>query len=253
MKMNLLSGGRLRYLRRLYYPAAARDATFELPVISVLLRHSQGNVLFDTGCHPDVATDAAARWQGLEQRLVPIFAAEDTVLHQLPKVGLCADDIDVVVCSHLHTDHCGCNVFFPRATIVVHADELAAARAPDAIAQGFYPEDWDLGQRTDVMTAARDLFGDGSMTLLPVPGHTPGMTIAHVVLPDSGAFVLASDAAPVAACLADRYAPRNSWNDALTVAALHEIARLEADGATVIYGHDDVQWQALRKGADAYS
>jgi hypothetical protein len=38
----------------------------------------------------------------------------------------------------------------------------------------------------------------------------------------------------------------------LTLAGFAEIARLQADGAQVIYGHDDAQWQALRKGADCY-
>ena len=52
MKMHLLCGGRLRMRRNVYLPTADRSETFELPVPSVLLRHPQGNVLFDTGCHP---------------------------------------------------------------------------------------------------------------------------------------------------------------------------------------------------------
>ena len=45
------------------------------------------------------------------------------------------DDIDVVVCSHLHPDHCGCNAFFKRATFIIHAGEIEAARAPGAEAR----------------------------------------------------------------------------------------------------------------------
>jgi glyoxylase-like metal-dependent hydrolase (beta-lactamase superfamily II) len=252
MKMHLLSGGRLNMRRSVYHPGAAREERIDLPVICALIRHAQGNVLFDTGCHPDTATDAAARWHGLEARMWPQFAADDTVIHQLPRVGLTADDIDVVVCSHLHTDHCGCNGFFRRATVIVHADELAAAQAEDAQAQGFFRADWDHGQPIETIAAPHDLFGDGTLTLLPAPGHTRGMTIAHVVLPASGAFVLASDAAPVAACLDQRYAPRNSWDADRTVATLDEIARLQADGATVVHGHDAAQWAAIRKGAEAF-
>ncbi len=252
MKMHLLSGGWLTMRRNVYYPGAAREERIDLPVTCALIRHRQGNVLFDTGCHPDVATDAGARWHGLEKIMVPGFVAEDTIVHQLPRVGLTTDDIDVVVCSHLHTDHCGCNGFFPRATMICHADELAAACAADAQAQGFFRADWDHGQVIETIATARDLFGDGAVTLLPAPGHTRGMTIAHVVLPACGAFVLASDAAPVAACLDRRYAPRNSWDAAQTVASLDEIARLQAGGATVIHGHDAAQWAGLRKGAQAF-
>lgn len=253
MKMHLLSGGRLSMRRRVYHPDAPRDERIDLPVICALIRHRQGNVLFDTGCHPETATNAASRWHGLETRMWPQFAAKDTVIHQLPRVGLTTDDIDIVVCSHLHTDHCGCNGFFRRATIICHAEELAAAEAEDAQAQGFFRADWDHNQSIETIDTARDLFGDGAVTLLPAPGHTRGMTIAHVVLPQSGAFVLASDAAPVAACLAERYAPRNSWDADLTVAALDDIARLQDKGATVIFGHDATQWATIRKGAQAFA
>lgn len=47
---------------RIYVPDADRDETIELPVSAYLFRHASGNVLFDTGCHPSVETDAEARW-----------------------------------------------------------------------------------------------------------------------------------------------------------------------------------------------
>ena len=55
MKMHCLSGGRVRMRKSIYVPDADRSETIELPVSCVLLRHPQGNVLFDTGCHPSVA------------------------------------------------------------------------------------------------------------------------------------------------------------------------------------------------------
>ena len=61
MRMHLLSGGRLRMRRSVFYPAAARDETVELPVVCALLRHTQGNVLFDTGCNPQAAIRPGVR------------------------------------------------------------------------------------------------------------------------------------------------------------------------------------------------
>ena len=55
MVMHFLTGGRVRLRSSMYDPAADRGETFEAPVSCVLLRHPQGNVLFDTGCHPAVA------------------------------------------------------------------------------------------------------------------------------------------------------------------------------------------------------
>jgi glyoxylase-like metal-dependent hydrolase (beta-lactamase superfamily II) len=97
-----------------------------------------------------------------------------------------------------------------------------------------------------------DLFGDGRLTLIPAPGHTPGMTVAHVALERDGAFVLTSDAIPVRACLDQHYAPRNSWDMDLSMKALDEVGRLQADGAEVLFGHDDAQWSSLRRGEAFY-
>jgi hypothetical protein len=47
-------------------------------------------------------------------------------------------------------------------------------------------------------------------------------------------------------------APRNTWNADALDKSWQEVRRIEAGGATIICGHDDAQWQTLRKGADAY-
>src|SRR5262249_10206249 len=118
MKMHILSGGRVRMRKSIYLPDADRSKTIELPVSSILLRDARGNVLFDTGCHPSVVEDAPARWGGLAKLITPIMGANDNVLAGLATLGLEPGDIDLVVCSHLHPDHCGCNEFFTRATVM---------------------------------------------------------------------------------------------------------------------------------------
>lgn len=252
MKMHILSGGRLQMRRSIYYPAAPRDMTFSLPVSCVLLKHPQGNALFDTGCSPEAAIDPEGRWGPLARAMVPDFQPQDTVVGQLPLAGIAADDVDIVICSHLHPDHCGCNGYFKRATVICHARELELARSAEGLANGYLPADWDHPNRFDTIDGDRDVFGDGSLTLIPMPGHTPGMTVAHVSLDRDGTFLLASDAAPVRAVIDERYAPRNSWDKDKAAAAVVEIARFEADGATILLGHDDAQWRTLRTGAACY-
>src|SRR2546423_7863603 len=174
MKMHFLSGGRVRMRKATYIPDAERSEMIELPVISVMLRHAQGNVLFDTGCHPAVAEDAASRWHGMEKFMTPIMRKGENVLTGLSAIGIEVDDIDVVICSHLHPDHCGCNAFFKRATVLVQAREVAAARAADAVNMGFLAGEWDVGLPRDEVTGARDVFGDSEIMLIPLPGHTQG-------------------------------------------------------------------------------
>jgi|SRR6185437_9597195 len=252
MKMHLLSGGRVRMRKNVFLPDAERSETIELPVSCALLRHPQGNVLFDTGCHPSVPENPEARWGGLAKLMVPIMPPGDNVVNGLAGIGLSCDDIDVVVCSHLHPDHCGCNAFFKRATFVVHKREVEAARAPGAETAGYLAAEWDQGMPTDEIDGQRDLFGDGRIALLPLPGHTPGSIGALVALDRSGSFLLASDTVSLRASLDRDILPRNIWNADVLAKSLAEIKRIQAQGATVLCGHDDEQWATLRKGTDAY-
>ncbi len=253
MQMHFLSGGRLRMRRNVYYPDAGAEETFELPVASVLLRHARGNVLFDTGCHPDIARNAEARWGTMARFMVPVMAADDHVLTSLKRVGLEADDIDHVICSHLHTDHCGCNQFFRKAAIHVHARELAAARAAGAVRAGYLPADWDHPPPMTTFDSEFDLFDDGRIRIVELPGHTPGMVGVLARLDRDGTFLLASDAVSVRANLDENIAPKPTWNVAQCLASYARIRAFERDGAQVICGHDDAQWRALRQGVDFYS
>jgi N-acyl homoserine lactone hydrolase len=252
MKMQFLSGGRLRVRKATYYPDADRSEMIEIPVISALLRHRQGNVLFDTGCHPSVVDDPQARWGELAKTVVPIMRKSDNVLTSLKAIGVEPEDIDVVMCSHLHPDHCGCNAFFKRATVMVHAREVVAARAPDAVKMGFLEGEWDVGLSIDELSGERDVFGDGRIVLVPLPGHTQGSMGAVVALDRDGQFLLASDTVSLRTTLEDGNMPRNTWNADVLLKSLAEVRRIAAGGATVICGHDDAQYQTLRKGADAY-
>src|SRR5215475_7040289 len=163
MKLNFLAAGRLRLRKSVYVPGADRSETIDLPVSSVLIRHKQGNVLFDTGCHPSVVDNAEERWGPLSKVMKPLMGADETLLPSLACVGLEPDDIDIVVNSHFHPDHCGCNEFFRKATILIHAKELEAASSSGAEAAGYLRKDWDTGQPTETVTAERDLFGDSSL------------------------------------------------------------------------------------------
>lgn len=253
MKMQILSGGRLKMTKRSYIAEAARGEMIDLPVSCILLRHKQGNVLFDTGCHPDVATDPEGRLGVLAKYMIPNMPAGDNVLSSLAAVGLGPDDIDVVVCSHLHTDHCGCNAFFKKATIFVHELELKAVREPDAINSGYLKADWDHPIPMNVINRPTDIFGDGRVTLIPLPGHSPGTTGALVKLDQSGEFLLTSDALSVRDNIDTNSVPRATWNADQFLNSLEEIRKLEASGAMIICSHDAVQWEILRKGTEFYS
>jgi glyoxylase-like metal-dependent hydrolase (beta-lactamase superfamily II) len=252
MKMHVLTGGRLKMRKHIYFPDADRSESIELPVSCILLRHPNGNVLFDTGCHPDVARDAGGRWGPLVRAMTPMMSAEDNVVSGLKAIGLAPNDIDVVICSHLHPDHCGCNQFFTKAKILVRDEELAAARGTDAVNAGYLPAEWDHPLKYQPVKTDLDLFDDGAIRLIHLPGHTPGTMGALVTFKNSGHFLLASDAVSVRENLDADIIPKNTWNKELCRKSFEKIRAIEAEGATVICGHDDAQWSSLRKQADYY-
>lgn len=238
--------------KSIFLPAAERSETIELPVSSALLRHSQANVLFDTGCHPSVPEDPEGRWGGLAKLMVPIMQPGEHVLTGLAGLGLGPDDIDVVVNSHLHPDHCGCNAFFRKATFLVHTEELTAARAPGSEAAGYLAADWDQPMPFEKIETQHDVFGDGRIVLLPLPGHTPGSMGALAQLDHSGTFLLAGDTVSLRETLDTGIIPKNTWNADALAKSLDEVRHIEASGATILCSHDADQWDRLRKGADAY-
>jgi N-acyl homoserine lactone hydrolase len=252
MKMHVLSGGRLRMRKRVFFPDADRAETIELPVSAFLLRHAQGNVLFDSGCHPSVAERAEERWGGLTKLMAVVSKPGDDVIQGLHGLGMAAADIDLVIASHLHPDHCGCNAFFRRASILCHTKELAAARASGSEQQGYTRADWDASIPFDEVNGGRDVFGDGRIVVIPVPGHTPGSMGALVSLDRSGSYFLASDSLSMRAFLDSDVIPKNIWDKEQFSQSVAEIRHIEKGGATVICGHDAAQWASLKKGADAY-
>jgi len=252
MKMHILSGGRLQMRKNVFLPALPKELLMELPVSCYLLRHPQGNVLFDTGCHPSTLTDAEGRWGGMAKLMKPVGDPDDNVIDALATLGLTPLDIDVVVNSHFHSDHCGCNAFFKKATIICHAKELEAASVEGAEKMGYLPVDWKNEIPIETFTGQKDLFNDGRVVLVSVPGHTPGMIGAMVSLPASGEFFLASDSVPVRENLEQEILPKNIWNQELTASSMDEIRRIGNRGAQILFGHDDKQIKTLKTGVQFY-
>lgn len=252
MKMHFLNGGRLRVKKRVYVPEADEGATIEVPVFAALFRHAKGNVLFDTGCHPAAAKDPVARWGDVARYATPLAGPGANVVSGLAALDLSPDDIDLVVNSHLHPDHCGCNAFFRKATFIVHEAELTAANADDAAARGYLRAEWEHPMPIRAVDTSHDLLGDGRLVTIPLPGHTAGTMGLRADLHRGGPFLLASDSVNLKRNLDRDEVPGNTWNADLMLQSYATVREVETQGATVICGHDVEQWRVFRKGANAY-
>src|SRR5580704_3904603 len=89
------------------------------PAYGYLCRHSDLTIMFDTGIGA-VDAETEAHYRPVRRSLPDALAT----------IGARLDEVDLVVNSHLHFDHCGENRQFPNRPVVVQAVELATARAP---------------------------------------------------------------------------------------------------------------------------
>ncbi len=216
-----------------------------VPVPCYLVEHPRGAVLFDSGLHPDVGCDPAARLGAAAE----IFEAELPAGHDLAARLLALEleprAVRFLVNSHLHFDHAGGNACVPDARWVVQRSEWEAGRDPDAVRANHYdPRDYDLGHDVLAVEGEHDLFGDGSVVCLPTPGHTPGHQSLRVRLA-SGDVVLAGDACYLRRSLEERHLPAVAADEAAMLRSFARLAALRDAGARIFYGHDPAFWAGV--------
>jgi N-acyl homoserine lactone hydrolase len=193
------------------------------PVHGFVVTHPKGAVLVDTGVGgpPDVLTD----WRVVNR----------TVADALADIDMTPGDIDLVINTHLHFDHCGQNAVFTHAACWVQRAELARAKVES-------PELYDW---FDFMNGRFELL-DGDTEVVPglsvitTPGHTSGHQSVVVSTAEGQVELLIGDAAytsvqyegPIGQRLpAGQAADVGSWRDS--------ISRLRAmDLAQVHFCHD---------------
>ena len=243
MKLFAMTCGRLT--GRMKDMMEGEDGAVTLPIPSYLIEHPKGRVLFDTGMHTDCQTDPASRI-GRAARIFQFhYSAGEEVGSRLQSIDRDPGKIDYVINSHLHFDHCGGNAQLPNATVVIQRTEWQAGKNAETAAQvGFDIRDFDTGQPVRQVDGEHDLFGDGRITCIPTPGHTPGHQSLRLRL-DSGEIVLAGDACYFCRTLQERKLPRFVFDRTAMHASLDKLAALQAGGARIFFGHDPEFWQTL--------
>ncbi len=254
MRLHAFSCGRLRSRKNVFVPDADKNELMDAPVPVFLMAHPRGNVLFDTGPHPDVFSDAASRWGGLAKAFQPIGDERSWVVPQLETVGVNPADIQYVINSHLHFDHAGGNQYFPQSIFLVSQGEMDWAKNPESEGKGYFRGDWDHPLDYRPITGEMDVFGDGTVVILPMPGHTPGHQIVRVRLRREGTIILSGDCVPCQENLRRPVVSRNNMDDALALDTIWRVhALMEKEKAFLIHGHDPSQWEQVRTGPAFYS
>lgn len=229
---------------RSMFEQGADDSPVELPVPAWLIRHPDGLVLFDTGMHADLTGP------GEFSDVVALFfevglGADELVEARLRAAEVDPADVDVVVLSHLHFDHTGGLAQIPDARVVIQRDEWAAGADDDlAAANSFRREEYQLGHDVVLADGEHDVLGDGAITCIPTPGHTPGHQSLRVRLAEH-AVVLAADCAYFTGTLDGGPLPPLGHDHEQHAASIELLRSMRAGGATVVPGHDTAALDAL--------
>jgi len=172
--------------RRLLNTVRDREWTEPLPIYAFAIEHPEGVIVVDTGetsrasqpgyfpgWHPGVR--AFREWVELEQEIGP----------RLERLGISAGDVRTLVMTHLHTDHAGGLHHFPDTEILVTRTELESASGLRGRLRGYVANThWPAWFDPTLLELEPEPFGPfpqslrlteaGDVTLVPVPGHTPG-------------------------------------------------------------------------------
>src|SRR5204863_4889806 len=208
-----------------------------------LIRHAQGWLLWDTGVGDALAALPEGR---AGQNGAPTWKLAKTLEAQLGEVGVKPADIKYVAISHTHPDHIGNVELFPNSMLLVQKAEY---EWPTPFGAGrFKPE-----HPATKLEGDHDVFGDGSVTIISTPGHTPGHQSLLVKLPKTGAVVLSGDAVHFQANWDHRVVPSMNVDGEQTKASMERLAEILAqEKATLWINHDKAQRDSLRMSPEFY-
>jgi glyoxylase-like metal-dependent hydrolase (beta-lactamase superfamily II) len=170
-------------------------------------------------------------------------APKTSLTDLLAKLNVPVEQVKYLGISHYHGDHTGQASQFPKATLLIGKGDWDALTDPKP-AQGVNPAPlapWiSGGGKVEAVTGdRRDVFGDGTVVVLTMPGHTPGHTSLLVKLKEKGSVLLSGDLAHFHENYDGNGVPSFNTNRADSLASIDRFKQIAKNlKATVIIQHD---------------
>ncbi|WP_063996935.1 N-acyl homoserine lactonase family protein [Bradyrhizobium sp.] len=225
-------------------PGLNEGKTMDFVDSCYLIKHAKGWFLWDTG----IADAVAAMPNGLapaDPKAVS-WRRPKTLAAQLEQLGLKPGDVKMMAVSHTHPDHTGNVELFPQAMLYVQKAEYDWPGANNE--PRFKPS-----HPVELLAGDKDVFGDGSVTILSTPGHTPGHQSLLVKLPKTGAVVLSGDAVHFKDNWDNRRVPSMNANKDQSTASMQKIAdTLGKEKAQLWINHDKSQRDSQKMSPEFY-
>lgn len=201
----------------------------KIPIWAAAIEGNGKKILVDTGIH-------SREW--VDENIAPCGQQEDEQIEQaLKKIGWECSDVDIVINSHLHYDHCGNNRLFSNATFVVQKTEWENAYDPVENQKCFYIEELFCKKAmryTSIRFAdGEDLVEEG-IKVIPTPGHCKGHQ-SVLVSTKAGVVCVSADAVNLVENIRDNVTPNILVNGEQVYQSM-ELIRRTAD--YILPGHE---------------
>lgn len=205
-----------------YKPDLALTFTFSC----YLIKHGDEYMVWDTGFAPGSNPNAP------KTGIVDYLAQVKVTPQQVKYVGI----------SHFHADHTGQLAPFANATLLIGKGDwdgiTSTPPMAGANAAGF--KDWMGGARkVETLSGDKDVWGDGTVVVMRMPGHTPGHSGLLVRLRSGQNYLLSGDAVHFHENYESNGVPSFNYDRAQTLASIDRMKKIAASlKATVVIQHD---------------
>jgi glyoxylase-like metal-dependent hydrolase (beta-lactamase superfamily II) len=201
-----------------------------------------GWLMWDTGIAENIADmpDGKSEMNG-----AAVWHKPKKLAAQLAEIGFRPEEVKYVAISHWHSDHTSNVDMFPKATLLIQKaewDTIFARPNPP------FKQDHPAMQ----LEGDKDVFGDGAVTIISTPGHTPGHQSLLVHLAKTGWIVLTGDAVHFRSNWDNRRVPAGNVDKEKTLASMNRLAELVAEHHAQLWINHDKQQSETIKHAPAF-
>jgi len=220
-----------------------------LTVGCYLIKHNDDWLLWDTGLSSDLVKEP----EGITSDVFHM-TLDKTIAQQIEPLGLKPKDITHVAISHGHFDHSANVNEFTNATLIIQDLEYNFIKnnPEEATEKYMFPKNIDYFlkeenlKQVEKIKGDNDIFNDGSIKAISLPGHTPGHMALLVNLPKAGSIILSGDQWHFTENHDNNGVPTFNFDRANTLASSDKLNRIIKNrGAKLIIQHEIGDNQAL--------